>query len=317
MTSKLYDVLIIGGGPGGLSIATALARQVYSGLIIDSGVYRNAYTKHMHNVPGYDHADPAVFRAKVREDLKKRYDTVEFAQATIKTVRKSEEGIFEAVDDNGVVYRGKKLGLGTGVRDMLEKEVEGYAECWGKGIFHCLFCHGFEERGAKSSGVLATGFLSSADMVSHISLMAKRLSDRVTIYTNGNDALAAETQPKLLGTKVRIDNRRYTRFQLQGAGPAVEMTFEDGSTAVEGFIASHPSYEQAAPFAAQLGLETLPSGEVKVSPPFNETSLAGCFAVGDAATPMKSVLQAMQMGCFTAVGMVSQLQHELASKDEL
>ena len=57
--SKIYDVLIIGGGPAGLSIASSLARQVYTALIIDSQSYRNAVAKHMHNVAGFDHVDPA------------------------------------------------------------------------------------------------------------------------------------------------------------------------------------------------------------------------------------------------------------------
>lgn len=134
MAVKLYDALIIGGGPAGLSMATSLARQLYTALVLDSGVYRNARTKHMHNVPGWDHADPADFRAKARGDLLKRYETIEFKTATIETVRKLESGEFEAVDENGEVYRGRKLGLGTGVRDVFDNMPEGYEECWGRGM---------------------------------------------------------------------------------------------------------------------------------------------------------------------------------------
>jgi thioredoxin reductase len=133
-TSKLYDAIVLGGGPAGLSIAVALSRQLYTALILDSGVYRNAPAKHMHTVPGFDHADPADFRAKVKSDLKARYPSIEFKQASVSQVRKSDDGgVFEAVDEKtGEVYRGKKLGLATGVRDVLEKEPEGYADCWGK-----------------------------------------------------------------------------------------------------------------------------------------------------------------------------------------
>lgn len=133
MQSKIYDVLILGGGPAGLSIATSLARQVYSAVILDSGVYRNARATNMHNVPGFDHVDPAAFRAKARADLAARYESIEYRKADIVSVKKMDN-VFEAVDTAGTVYRGRKVGLATGVRDVVEKEVNGYAECWGRGV---------------------------------------------------------------------------------------------------------------------------------------------------------------------------------------
>ncbi|KAG5661386.1 hypothetical protein KAF25_005508 [Fusarium avenaceum] len=317
MTSKLYDVLIIGGGPAGLSMASALARQVYSALILDSGVYRNAPTKFMHNVVGFDHAEPAAFRAKAREDLEKRYETIEFKSATVATVRKTDTGIFEAIDDQGTVYQGKKLGLGTGVRDIFDDQPDGYGDCWGRGIFHCLYCHGFEERGAETVGVFAGGIISSADMLAHVTPMAKRLSQSVTVYTNGDASLIPAVRAKVHSSKVHYDNRKITSFALVEGGPAVRVTFEDGSSKTEGFVVNHPKVVQAAPFAEQLGLEMSATGDIKVEAPWNETNVKGCFAFGDAATMMRSVLQAMYMGGFSALGMAMQLQRELDEKDEL
>ncbi|KAF7559039.1 hypothetical protein G7046_g5098 [Stylonectria norvegica] len=287
MSSKLYDVLIIGGGPAGLAMATSLARQLYTILVLDSAVYRNARAKHMHNVPGFDHVDPADYRAKAKADLLKRYESVEFKTATIKEVRKLESNVFEAVDDQGRAYQGRKLGLGTGVRDVFENQPEGYEECWGRGIFHCLFCHGFEERGAESVGVLAGGWFITPEGLSHVSPMAKRLSKSVTIYTNGNETLQAAVQANLHSSKFHFDNRAITRVV------------------------------QSAPFAEQLGLECLPSGDIKVEEPFNETSVKGCFAAGDAATMKKAVVQATAMGAFAGAGIATQLQRELDERDEL
>lgn len=166
-------------------------------------------------------------------------------------------------------------------------------------------------------GVFAGGFISSAERLSHVSPMAKRLAKSVTIYTNGNTALLEATEARLNSSKILFDNRRITRFQLHADGPAVDITFEDGTSKTEGFVASHPNVVPSAPFAEQLGLERLPSGEVNVSGPFNQTSVEGCFAAGDGATPMKTAVQATQMGVFAGAGMATQLQAELEEKDEL
>ncbi|KAF7551190.1 hypothetical protein G7Z17_g5194 [Cylindrodendrum hubeiense] len=317
MSTKLYDVLIIGGGPAGLAMATGLARQLYTAVVLDSGSYRNARTKHMHNVLGFDHVDPAEYRAKAKADLLRRYETIEFKSATIESVRKLDTGVFEAVDNKGTVYQGRKLGLGTGIRDVMEDQLEGYEECWGHGIFHCLFCHGFEERGTESAGVLAGGFLTAPEKLLHISPMAKRLAKSVTVYTNDNEQLHASLQGKLQSSKIHFDNRKIARFQLKDGGPEVTIHFEDGTTKTEGFIANHPSIAQKAPFVDELGLERLPSGDIKVDEPFFETSVKGCFAAGDAATMKKAVVQAQAMGAFAAAGIVTQLQMELDAKDEL
>lgn len=166
-------------------------------------------------------------------------------------------------------------------------------------------------------GVFAGGMISSADMLAHVTPMAKRLSQSVTIYTNGDTSLPSTIKTKVHSSKVHYDTRNIASFALINGGPAVKITFDDGSSKTEGFVVSHPNVAQAAPFAEQMGLEKTVTGEIQVSVPLNETSVKGCFAFGDAATVMRSVLQAMHMGGFAAAGMAMQLQHELDEKDEL
>lgn len=319
MASKLYDVIIIGGGPGGLTAATFIARQAYSTLVLDSRQYRNEKSNHMHTIPGWDHVAPAEFRAKARSDLEKRYPMIEFKDAKVDKVRKGEDGIFVAEIEGGKVFRAKKLGLATGVKDIMDGEPKGFEECWTKGIFHCLFCHGFEERGVESVGVLATGSLAVASFLHHIIPMAARFATKnVTIYTNNNSSLHAEAAKLFKSPKVTTDNRKIQSYALKGDGPAMTITFEDGSSKEEGFCVNQPKLEQRGPFAEQLGLEMGEGGaDIKSMPPFFETSVKGCFAAGDAATPMKSVLQAMYMGGLGGAGMVMQLGAEADEAGEL
>lgn len=155
-------------------------------------------------------------------------------------------------------------------------------------------------------------------MAGHVARMAKRLSKRVTIYTNASPDLAPDIKTLIHGSKITVDTRPVSSLALNGDGPQVKITFTDGSTATEGFIAAQPSVEQlGGKIAEQLGLEMTHAGDIQVSPPFNETSVVGCFAAGDAATPIKGVISAVNMGLFAGVGAISQLQHDMEEKDEL
>lgn len=133
MSAKVYDVLIIGGGPAGLSVATTIVRQLQTAILFDSGVYRNSRTYHMYGVPGFDHVDPMAFRTKAKTDLLRRYDTVDFRKARIAEIEKLDSGLFQATDGAGNVYVGRKVVLATGVRDVLP-DIDGYDDCWRQGM---------------------------------------------------------------------------------------------------------------------------------------------------------------------------------------
>ena len=134
LSTTLLDVLIIGGGPAGLSAATGLARQLYTAVVFDSGVYRNQRTNHMHNVLTWDHAHPEAFRQKGRRDILNRYTTVNFQDTEIKSVSKTSTGNFELKDAQGKSWTGRKLVIATGVRDVYP-DIQGYDDCWARGMY--------------------------------------------------------------------------------------------------------------------------------------------------------------------------------------
>lgn len=126
-----YDVIIIGAGPAGLSAALGLARHLWRVSVIDSGSYRNDVATHMHNVAGWDHVPPSEFRAATRKQILGRYNTVEFADgAEVTGVEKLEEKGFEAIAEDGRRFRGRKLVLATGFRDVMP-DLPGYEQSWG------------------------------------------------------------------------------------------------------------------------------------------------------------------------------------------
>ncbi|KAI1330941.1 FAD/NAD(P)-binding domain-containing protein [Xylariaceae sp. FL0255] len=290
--SEAVDALILGGGPAGLAVALGIARQLHTGIVFNTSKFRNSGVQHMHNVAGFDHEDPAEFRAKTRNDILKRYDTISFHDAGVASVKKLDNGRFVAVDDAGVVYEGRKVVVASGIRDIMA-DLPGYSELYGKAI------HGRD---------------GEPHICSAIARMANRLAGSVNIYTNGNADFGAEIRMLLKSTKkFHVENRKIKSLAkdpgAEGEG-GILVTLEDGVVIKEGFIAHVPESELNGPFAKDLELEIAPQGHINAIPPFFNTNVAGVFAAGDCATILKSVSMATAMGSFVDGGLAHALQAE-------
>lgn len=152
-TMAPYDVAIIGGGPAGLTAAGTLARQLHTAVLFDSKKYRNAKATAMHMVPGHEGKSPEQFRREAREGISK-YPTIEFQDAQISKVEKRGDSEFLLTDSTGKNWQFRKLLLAVGSSDSFP-DIDGFESLWGERIFHCLFCKGYEDKGAPSAGVLA------------------------------------------------------------------------------------------------------------------------------------------------------------------
>jgi thioredoxin reductase len=177
--------------------------------------------------------------------------------------------------------------------------------------FHCLFCHGYEERGAPSAGVLAIGELSAVPPALHLGRAARQLAGAVTIYTDGSESLSTALA-KEIGShekdRIRTDSRQISKLVKEDEGTDITIHFRDGTTMRETFLVHRPKTDLNGPFAQQLGLELLPTGDIKTTPPFHETSSQGVFAIGDCASPGKIVANAIATGAFAGAGVAAQLQ---------
>ena len=147
----VYDVVIVGGSYAGLSAGLQLARGRRKVLVIDAGLRRNRFAQHSHGFLGQDGRAPGDIAAQARAQLL-AYPNVEWVDQSAVKAGQCAEG-FAVVTADGQRFAARRLIIATGMVDVLP-EIPGLAERWGKHVFHCPYCHGYELDGGPI-GVLA------------------------------------------------------------------------------------------------------------------------------------------------------------------
>ncbi|MFM9442379.1 NAD(P)/FAD-dependent oxidoreductase [Streptomyces acidiscabies] len=266
-----YDVLVVGGGPAGLNAALVAGRQRRKVLLLDSGRPRNAPAAEMHMLLSRDGFPPAELRRIGREQLA-AYPGVEIREALV-TGAEPEGNGFALLLADGTRVSGRKLIIATGQVDVLD-QVEGLSELFGRGVYHCPFCHGWETRGM-TLAVLG----HELPQVMQALYVADRFSDDVVVCTDGHP-VPDQAADKLAAAKITVDETPVSR--IEGKEGAIRLVLADGRVLERQGVYYRAPTRQHSPLAQQLGCRTLPDGCVRVDE-FQRTSVPGVYAAGDAA----------------------------------
>ncbi len=267
----MYDVLVVGGGPAGLNAALVSGRQRRRVLLVDSGRPRNAPAAEMHMFLSRDGFSPAELRKLGREELS-AYSGVELLEDAVTSLVPADGG-FEATLSGGVTHRARKVVLATGQVDLVDG-VEGLAERFGRGVFHCPFCHGWETRG-KTLAVLGR----ELPQVMLALYVRDRFSDDVVVCTDGHP-VPEQVAGKLAAAGIEVRESPLSR--IEGEEDALRLVFADGETLERQAVYHRAPTRQHSALAEQLGCTLLPDGCVRVDE-FQRTSVAGVYAAGDTA----------------------------------
>lgn len=271
-----FDAVIVGGSYAGLSAAMSLARARRRMLVIDAGQRRNRYAAHSHNLIGQDGRAPEAIAADARAQVL-AYPDVTWRDANAISAS-GELDRFTVEDDAGGRWQARRFVLAPGVSDTLP-EVDGLRERWGRSVFHCPYCHGYElERGR--IGVVAIGEVSM-----HQALMLPDWGS-TTFFTNDAFAPDEDQRAALAARNVAIEAARIARVV-----DAATVELDDGRRlAMDGlFVASRTRVNGS--LANDLGceLEQGPAGDFIRTDALKATSIPGVFACGDAARGAHSV----------------------------
>ncbi|TNF84024.1 NAD(P)/FAD-dependent oxidoreductase [Pseudomonas sp. ICMP22404] len=272
-----YDVIIAGGSYAGMSAGLQLARARRNVLVIDAGQRRNRFAATSHGFLGQDGRAPGDIADDARAQLM-AYSTVEWRSDTAISAVPEASG-FTLETAQGQSYSARRLLLATGVIDDLPA-VDGLAERWGKSVFHCPYCHGYELQQGPI-GVLAT-----SEMSLHHALMLPDWGP-TTFFLNGAFEPDPEQRASLEQRGVTLVSERVERIE----GERANVVLANGRVvAIDGLFVL-PHTRVAGSLAASLGceLEDGPLGAFIQTDLTRETSVPGVFACGDAAMPFGSV----------------------------
>ncbi|RHZ46031.1 NAD(P)/FAD-dependent oxidoreductase [Aspergillus thermomutatus] len=322
LSTTMYDALIVGSGPAGLSVALGLSRTHRRAAVFtkpDGAGFRNEGAAEMHNVISRDGIPPTEFRSIAKEQIM-RYGTVDFINAEIVGMHKaSMEGegsmeTFQVTASDGRRWTGRKLALAMGSVEVFP-DIEGYKENWPENIFQCFFCDG-DERSHLPGGILTFPNPMYAHMAQMMHLLVTETSGPVTVFTDGpvpdNEAMSAAMQ-KIEALKCKVETGKIIRL-VPATGPDVGVTvvIEGGKEYKMGYLGHKPHTVVAgADMVRKLGVEIedhpIMGQNIKVVDPLCSTNVRGVFVAGDAGTPMKAVANAIGSGATVAAGIVQQL----------
>jgi thioredoxin reductase len=299
------DVLVVGGGPAGLSAALTLGRSRRSVVVVDDGAPRNAPASAMHAFLTRDGTPPAELLALGRDEVS-RYG-VELREARAVTATRLE-GRFRVGLDDGSTVSTRQLMVTTGLVDELP-EVDGLAERWGRDVVHCPYCHGWEVRDQ------AIGVLATSPMALHQAGLFRQLSDRVVVLrhtvadldTDRLDALAARDVEVVDGHVIglEVDGDRLSGVRLA-----------DGTVVALDVLAVASRVTVRGELLRDLGVATAEHasgmGQHVPADPMGRTDVAGVWVAGNVTDPSAQVIVAAAQG--NRVGAL--INAELVAEDE-
>jgi thioredoxin reductase len=293
------DVVVVGGGPAGLSAALVLARARRTVLILDDGRYRNDRSLGVHGYLSRDGVLPEDLRKQGRAELRRYGVRVLGVRAT--GASPDPRGGFRVRASGGRVFRARKLLLATGVRDRIPP-IRGIGSLYGVSVHHCPFCDGWEWRDRR---LAVYGRGESGAGLAH-SLLA--WSADVILFTDGPTRLSPPALAALRRRGVGVRPGRVERLEGRN-GFLRRVLLRGGAPVPRDAIFLATGNEARAEIARRLHCRFKPGGSIWTDRR-ECASVAGVFVAGDASRDVQFAIVAAAEGARAAVAIHRELVAE-------
>jgi len=299
--ADLWDCVIVGAGAAGLSAALVLGRARRRTLVVDDGKQSHLAAPGIGGLLGHDGRPPAQLYEMGRQELT-AYPSVEMRAATVVGGVRDDDG-FVLDLGNGRRERARRVLLATGMQ-YVPPDVPGLADLWGRSVFNCPFCHGWEVRD-QPLAVLGRG-----DRALHQALLLRGWSDDIVVLTDGPAEFSDEELARLAAANVSVDERPVSELaSVEGELEAI--VFGDGSRLPRRGLLIASTLHQRSSLADALGAAQGDPTPIAADPvdvdALMRTTSVGVFAAGDVSAQMPQVASAIAAGSLAATAVVQSL----------
>ncbi|MFL5522537.1 MAG: NAD(P)/FAD-dependent oxidoreductase [Gemmatimonadaceae bacterium] len=300
MPRQKYDVVIVGGGPAGLSAGLWLARYLHDVVVVDSGDPRNWETRGVNGFLGHQGIRSPELR-KLGRSEGTTYG-VDFVAGIVDTAENENGELFVVKLRDGSTMQAKRILLAIGIKDVWPA-IPGLGDCYGETVHVCPDCDGYETRDKK------TVVIGTARKAVGMALALTTWTRQIVICTNG---LAPDMDQELLDrlkalnipvldqpiTCVLSKDKEIRGLELEGG---MSLDCERLYFA----IGQYPADD----LGAQLGCKRDQMGRLEIDSR-NHTSVRNVYAAGDIAPGPQMAIVAAASGAVAAIAIHASLVPE-------
>jgi thioredoxin reductase len=294
----MYDVIIVGAGPAGLSAALILGRCRRRVLVCDTGKPRNSAAQAIHGFLSRDGIAPRDFLRIARDQLRP-YDTIELREIEV-TAAECRDTRFRVTLADGAALDTRKLLIATGVVDHLP-DIPGFERLYGRSVFHCPYCDGWEVRD-QPLAIYGRGNRGVG-----LSLELTGWSRDLVLCTDGPSEIAPHDRARLDRHGIGVREDRLVR--LDGEDRLERIIFAAGEPLARTALFFTTGQTQQSELAVRLGCQVNEKGTVPTGK-YETTHLSGLYVAGDASRAVQWVVVAAAEGAEAAFAINTDLLKE-------
>lgn len=297
MNKELYDCIVIGAGPAGLSASLFLARYRRRVLTFHHNSPRNLYSHGVHGFLGHHGILPTELLERGRGEVLLHGGLI--IEGCVTNAEQIEEELFRVTvgeADAERTFDAKRLLLATGLRD-LTPDCMGFRDFYGATVFHCPDCDGFEVSN-KRVAVLGKGHQTVG-----FTLALLTWTDKLTLITDGDAGdITDEHLDKCSRHKISVTNKTIERLEGDADKQQIQLVrFTDGSAIECDALFFNLGTQPASGFHESLGCKLDDECGLVWVDEERQTSVKGVYAAGDITPHSQLAVVAAAEGAMAAI----------------